>query len=133
MANEYTLVVCQDANFQSRSALIPAPYFEEEFALLRQHSKPHIFPDGTLVDQVIFITYTKSGDNCYSQVKTPYTEACNKLCFHIEEDPLPGVIDRPCSKGFDHVKNFQSVINKTSWKGKPIKIKEGFLILENTC
>ncbi len=81
------LFVSREANFQSRTMLIPMEEFlkvrQEEYNLLKNYSKSELFQlnDGSeyKVDNVLYIHYKKESKNCYSQIITPYLKFVNEL------------------------------------------------------
>lgn len=147
--NKYILFCSQEANFQTRSMLIPYDKYLksndliENFHILRKYSKPQIFCinginydiDNLLIQNIIW------NNNLGIPKDNEYNSIVNKLtwyAFGVDSDQYFSHDDalwyeksfiNLCS-GCDHIVNYCNLRNKTTHKGKPIEIIEGFLVLQ---
>ena len=146
-ANDYILFIGQEANFQSRSMLIPAKEFiqvrKDDYELLKKsvndkytfsiNGKNHLIPN-------LLLTNIKWEGNVGQYEKTEYGEICGKLTSYadgMDEDCYFDLKDKEwydkakcniCS-GFNHIKNYIKYKNITNYKGKQINIIDSFLHL----
>jgi hypothetical protein len=143
---KYILLVAQQANFQSRTMLIPMDEFlkvrQEDYDVLKKYAAKQTFHNYT-VDNVIYINYQQKSKNSYSQVITPYTKIVNQLisyadgmdhydeetgkCENVYFDMKDKIwydlaIANLC-RGCNHVKNYKQLLNDN--------VIDSFLILEN--
>ncbi len=140
--NDYILYVSQEANFQSRSMLIPAQTFvtTAEYALLKEHAKPcTLRTNGQkyVVDHLLLNNYVWEGW-CGTCEKTSYTDVCHMLTGYADgmyDDPFddgivvepwyPKAITNVCN-GFNHLKNYTTWRYKKTYKGRDINVVDGF-------
>ena len=146
---KYILFCAQDANFQTRSMLVPYDLIMKcesrvkNLQVLRDHAKHDVkFNHNYVVDQLLIQNYIWSG-NIGTQDETPFTQIVNELtnyadgldedcyCYLYDKEWYDKTICHVASRGFDHVRNYCEFRNKTSYKDKPIEIVEGFLVLES--
>ncbi|QKF94210.1 hypothetical protein QKU48_gp0752 [Fadolivirus algeromassiliense] len=146
--NDYILFIGQEANFQSRSMLIPAKEFiearKEDYEMLKKTSaKNYVFQfDGMdhQIDNLLLQNYIWE-DNMGKQEIREYTQVCNQLthyadgmddnCYFDMKDKIwyDKAICNICS-GFNHIKNYTKAKNMTMYKKKPINIVDSFLFIE---
>jgi hypothetical protein len=147
--NKYILFCAQEANFQTRSMLIPYDKYLmcdnliKDFDILRKHSKSHIFvidDQNYTIDNLLiqnFIWHDNMGqmeENGYSQIigkLADYANGMDENKYYVANDKIwydHTIIDL-CG-GFNHIKNFCKLLNMKSFEKKPIEIIEGFLVLE---
>lgn len=140
--SKYILFCAQEANFQTRSMLIPYDAYlenknlQKKLDILRRNSFARNFSlDGQdyHVPQLIVQNITWSGNSGisdrteYSSIVDELTGIANgydgnydwtsKCIFHL-------------GGGFNNVKNYCKFSKMKSFKGFPIEIVEGFLVLE---
>jgi hypothetical protein len=144
---EYILYMGQQANFQTRSMLIPAPEFlsvrSDYYDLLKQNSvKNHqVMIDGkyNTIDNILIQNYIWEG-NMGTAEQRDYTEICGKMSDYadggLEDDCYFDLKDKQwydtaqtnlCS-GFNHVKNYVKCKELLTKQG--FNIIDGFLVLE---
>jgi hypothetical protein len=147
--NKYILYCAQDANFQTRSMLIPYDKYllcddlVKNFDVLRKHSKEQTFIiagvnykiDNLLLQNIMW------NDNCGQAESTEYNIIIDRLTqyadglddgqyFSINDKVwYDSTINNLCG-GFNHIKNYCSLRNSQSYETKPIQIVEGFLVLQ---
>lgn len=143
---EYILYLAQQANFQTRSILIPAADFlavrSDDYHILKNNSvKNYKFNiDGReyLVDNLLLDNIIWDG-NMGRHEKAVYTEICADLKQYadgMEDDQYIRLEDKAwydnskinLCKGFNHIKNFVACKKKLENQG--IKIIDAFLVLE---
>ena len=145
------LFVARQANFQSRSMLIPMDEFLkvrlEEYNILKQYAKSELFQlnDGSYkVDNVLYIHYKKKSENHYVQIVTPYLKFVNELtsyadgmdhydhdtdkfvnCYFKMEDQIwYDLAKTNLCGGFNHVLNHKQLLEEYP------NVVESFLVLE---
>ena len=145
MSQDYILFLCQEANFQTRSILIPAKEFidarKDEYEMLLSQSKKNIsiiindkehIIDNLLIRNIIW----KDGLG-RPEIK-PYTQFCGILCqyaYGLNANQYIDLRDKPwydkskinLCKGFNHVLNYTKCSKLASNK---INIINGFLVLQ---
>jgi hypothetical protein len=143
---KYILYCAQDANFQTRSMLIPYDDIMEcenrvkDLEILRFHAvKNATFKhrgNTYVVDQLLIENLVPSSFGLTAEI-TPYTSITNnftrcamRMCEPIPEKWFKGIITEVASKGFNNVTNYCNFRNRTTYKNKPIEIVEGFLVLQ---
>lgn len=147
--SEYILFCSQEANFQTRSMLIPYDKYllckelQDDFAVLQKHSRSHKFKikgkeyvvDNLLINNIIWndncgkseiFEYTNIIDNLLSYACGWDAECYIRLCDKIWYDH--SIIN--ITGGFNHIVNYCNLQKMTSYRQKPIKIVMGFLVLE---
>jgi hypothetical protein len=131
----YILFCGQEARFQTRSILIPVGDLPEDWKkdldIMRTHARKIEFKEG-VVDQVLFQNVIRK-DGCGRYEQFPYTRACHKftdLADGREEVGLEEWMNRclyhVCSNGFNHVKNFLSMIHKLHTREKKSRLRRDF-------
>lgn len=137
----YVLYCGQEANFQTRSMLIPYDKvlsdqeLKHDLEMLRKHAKKtKLNGQGKEfeIDQLIVVNYKYEG-NVGRQEITEYTAIANRLTWLADgrgpESWYQGVITHLIG-GFNNVKNYIKLRNMKSYEGEPVEIVEGFLVLE---
>lgn len=144
----YLLYCAQDAGFQTRSMLVPYDKYisskdlVKDFDVLRQYAKQQVFViDGTEyhIDNLLLQNIVWDG-GCGKMESTEYGEIVSRLTMYadgLDDDQISpsacvwydDTIINLCS-GFNHIKNYCKLRNMTTFDDKPIKIVEGFLILQ---
>jgi hypothetical protein len=147
--NEFILFVCQEANFQSRSMLVPAKEYlnvrQNDYNILKKHALKcvpfKINNDLVFVNQLIKLNSIWDNNRSGKQEKTEYTQICNDLCFYCDlpdDDMYLKETDKSwlqrsvmgiCSQGFNHVKNYITCQKKLK-EDPMIVLYDSFLILE---
>ena len=116
----------------------------KDFDILRKYCKSQIFViDGVdySIDNLLIKNIIWNG-NCGKTETNEYNPIINRLTYYadgIEEYQYFSENDRVwydntitnLCRGFNHIKNYYKLRNSTQYKGKPIEIIEGFLVLEN--
>jgi hypothetical protein len=150
---EYILFLAQEANFQTRSILIPKkeflsnPFWKKRYNTLKNHSQSALIKydnqDDVLVDNLLFQEWTKNTIGL-NQKKHPYTSICNDLIYYAH-DYMEGYLkhkddlewfDKSITdfvRGFDHVQNYNHFKNKKIIQGKQVQIVESFLVLDKVA
>jgi len=105
---EYILFLAQEANFQTRSILIPKkafladPFWKERYDILKKNSKSVLIKyddqEDVLVTDALFQKYVKSAplsssndmlpieaQGCYKQFVHEYTKTCNDLMYYAHD------------------------------------------------
>lgn len=148
---KYILYCAQQANFQTRSMLIPYDLIMKclervkDLQVLRENTLHNVSFDHNgkkyVVDQLLIENITWNGNlgtydetifrNIISDL-TGYANLIDDDCYFKEYDIgwSGHIISGIASKGFNHVVNYCNFRNKTEYKGTPIEIVEGFLVLE---
>ena len=146
--NDYILFIGQEANFQSRSMLVPAKEFiecrKDDYKLLKKsvNSNYTFLINGTkhqihnlLLQNIIF------EGNFGRCEKTEYSELCGILTQYadgmgdnhyfelVDKEWYDKTIINVCS-GFNHIQNYIKCKNMTHYKKKPINIVDSFLCIE---
>lgn len=146
--NKYILYCAQEANFQTRSMLIPydlimkCPERVKHLQILRDNALrnvPFNYKDKEYVVDQLLIQNITWNENCGSYDETPYKQIVSELtCYGDEmyfnsydEEWSNNIICYVASEGFNHVTNYCNFRNKSEYKGSPIEIVEGFLILQS--
>jgi len=150
--NDYILFLGQEANFQTRSMLIPAKEFmevrAEDYKLLKESAEKNykFIIDGEeyVIDNILFQNYKEQGKGCFSQEQHEHSKVCNDLLRYadgMDDDWYCDMKDKVwydkvpktmLCNGFNHIKNYKFCKNITKIKGKDINIVDGFLVLEVT-
>lgn len=149
--NEYVLFCSQEANFQTRSILIPVEditsELEEMLNILDMYSRPfkaRIEGEEYIINKML--TTSSIWDiNCGSTITTPFTNAAGQLEFIACEGEGRGRENGPFSRsgwdrnairpieirgGFDHITNFVEYMNIKEYDGEQIVVIDGYLVLE---
>lgn len=145
---KFILFCGQEANFQTRSMLIPydlaqqSPEFVADLKLLREASQNNVAfnirGQKWEVDQLLNIVL-EPHEYGYAYQRSAVSAIIHKLMYCADsgecrnesqaiwaDEMLCGV----ASNGFNHVTNYCSFRKKTTYKDRPIEIVEGFLALE---
>lgn len=156
MVNKYILFCAQEANFQTRSMLIPYDLIMEceerrkDLEILRNNATKDaklnfrgksIVIDQLLVQKIVWDSgwgrAEKTDWNKIARELRQYADGImteeNETYFFQSYDSMwyPHAICNIVSKGFNHAVNYHSFRSRTMYRGKPIEIVEGFLILES--
>ena len=153
---DHLLFCAEEANFQTRSMLVPAgPFLATSrgrwmVETLRRHGTRDPDHGGHVVH--FDVHYMGLGEEKRERTETPderdlqqvvhavivYADAKLHLddkgygVLHAEDEAwVPGIKCDPVSKGFDHRANFARGLRLRHFKRKPVNIIEGFLCLEN--
>ena len=130
---DYILYIAQEANFQTRSLLIPA----KEFLSIPDRKKDYdiLKKNGNLL--IHNLVSSKTGG--FQFELTEYTQICGYLSRYADGidyyiNPADDIwydisIGGFCS-GFNHIKNYNQFKNATNIKGKDVNIIDSFLVLE---
>jgi len=157
---KYILFCAQEANFQTRSMLIPYDLImkceprKHDLEILRDNSKKNISFEHLgqvyIVDQLLIQNITWEGNIGYHDV-TPYSRIINEFIAYADgtigengsffepydQEWVEEIIPHIASIGFNHIINYcnfrdqKEVILQSSSTGKAIEIVEGFLVLES--
>lgn len=144
--NDYILFMAQEANFQTRSILIPIVEFlkvrNDDYEILKKASKPKTFlidnQEYTVKNLLIqyFEPDKKYCNNGYSQLTSEYSLICNHLthyadgmdkgCYFKMKDAIwyDKSIGNLC-RGFDHVYNYKYILEHSDKN-----IVDSFLVFE---
>lgn len=141
---EYILFIFQEANFQSRSILVPKELFlkvrEDDYNMLKKHSIKNVAIKGDTIDNLLIQDYWRDGNCCHQRMQ-PFTRICGELAGYADrmEDRyydlsdcewVDNSITNICG-GFNHVKNYVSARHIEEIEGKRVNIVEGFLVLKS--
>lgn len=126
---DYILFIAQQANFQSRSMLIPVNAFlsvekrKRDYEILLEHSLKDVVVrfknEDYIIKNLLLQDYVSEG-NRRSQIVRDYTRICNELKDYadgMDEDCLEdkdwydNAIMNIC-KGFNHIKNYKECLEK---------------------
>lgn len=150
---KYILYCAQEANFQTRSMLIPYELLPEnrlaDLSILKKHSKPHTFTfdgkdyhvDNLLIQNIIWERDGNGNRSHGYQEITEYLKIINEFTRYadgMDEDCYLDLNDKNwCDSailnlcgGFNNIKNYCQLRSMTSYEDKPIEIIDGFLVLE---
>jgi hypothetical protein len=144
--NNYILYVTSDANFQTKSMLIPFAEFikarSEDYELLVTASirnyKFNIDGEEHIIDNLLCQNYIWTKNMGVAE-KHSHTETCNQLFayadgfdghFNLEDKAWYDSAMINLCKGFNHIKNYTKLKQMTHHKGKPVNIINSFLLLE---
>lgn len=143
LENKYILYVGQEANFQSRSMLIPAKLFIEArpewYEILKKHTIKNVKFGEIQIDNLLVVNYIF--DNGIGVLeKTEYSEICQMLTHYadgLDDDCYLNMIDKKwydlaqCNLcgGFNHSKNYQTIKDKCHQNN--IVLLDSFLVLES--
>lgn len=144
--NDYILFVGQEANFQTRTMLIPAKKFlsikenKEKYELLKTCADQKIL-NGVSIENVIYLTFDRS-DGGYDLVTESHSKLCGEFlqraCDYrhvLDEDEYIEEWYKEAftnlTTGFDHVNNYLECIKITQYMKTSINIIDSFLILNN--
>lgn len=141
--NDYILFIAQEANFQSRSILIPIVEFlkvrKDDYEILKKASKPKTFiiDNKEYIVKNLLIQYFKPfSKNCFTQITSDYSLICNHLTsyadamdrdfYFLMEDAIwyDNSITNLC-RGFDHIHNYKYILEHSDKN-----IVDSFLVLE---
>jgi hypothetical protein len=144
--DDYILYIGDDANFQTRSMLIPIKQFlkvrQDDYNLLKQTSKHYQFKiDGIIYDipQLLTINYIKEGNIGLQEVKentlllnhlTGYADGLDEDHYYDikDKDWYDYTITNLCN-GFNHIKNYTECCKINTVNNKNINIVDSFLCL----
>lgn len=150
--NDYILYMAQEANFQTRSMLIPAKKFlsiperKQDYDILKNHSIKNyefIIDGNKYVIENLLIEKMFPVKNDIGQIfqceKTEYLSICGKLTHYA--DGVDEYLDKDddiwydgaiihFSTGFNHIKNYNKYKSITEIGEKKINIIDRFLVLE---
>lgn len=142
---EYILYIAQEANFESRSLLIPVDklpqHRKDQLDKLREFVVD-LDADDLSVNNVIVINLVEKNFGSFSGYTAEDADLEKALIckdFTFFADPVIGLdpVDEEWykhayhgfAKGFDHIKNYLKYQKITRYKNKDIKIVDSFLIL----
>lgn len=149
---KYILYCAQEANFQTRSMLIPydlimkCPQRVKDLELLREYCQrniPFTHKDQTyVVDQLLIQNITWNANvgtpdetpfMCIIGNFTGYADPPNDNIIFREYDAgwSQHIIRNVASNGFNHIANYCKFRDKKEYKDQPIDIVEGFLVLQS--
>lgn len=146
----YILYVAQQANFQSRTMLIPIEEFlkvrQEDYNLLKQYATKQTFKlDKDYTANVLYIHYEQQTNYNTVQVDSPYLKVVNELthyadgmdhyddetntfenCYFTMKDKIwyDLAVTNLC-RGCNHIQNYQDLLNKYP------TIVDSFLVLHS--
>ena len=136
---EYILFVGQEANFQSRTILIPYEKFlsvrSEDYKILKMYSfkniKFQIDNECYNVDNLLLINFIRNG-NIGTLEESEHSRICCRMIQYADSSDYCDDKDKPWLKdskfelcgGFNHIKNYCNLI-----KNSPYKIVDSFLCL----
>ena len=138
---KYILIVMQEANFASRTALVPAESFlaarGSEWQLLRAACCRETL-EGYTIDRVVWREFEWEG--CVGhEITGPFHALLGALGICCEYDNCiadqrdaewcAGAL-RGLGGGFNHVLNYVQLLQLTSYQGKLVEIVDSALILE---
>ncbi len=149
---KYILFCAQDANFQTRSMLIPYDKFREcrqrwdQWIQLTTSSITQapftVRGKKYIVDKLLIQNITwDEGNGSFD--KTPLTDIIHQLrcyadgfndgyVFESEDELwLSHALGNVASRGFNHIGNYCNFRNTTEYDGVPIEIVDGLLVLES--
>jgi predicted SprT family Zn-dependent metalloprotease len=149
---KYILYCGQEANFQTRSMLIPYDLImkceqrSNDIKILRENAEHNIqfeHKGTTYVVVQLIIQYITFNNGIGTHDQMPFTRITNELTHYADwgseqllhlydKEWLDATIYNVSSKGFNHIVNYCKTRNKKTYKGKSIEIVEGFLVLEST-
>ena len=146
---KYILFYSQEANFQTRSILVPYDLIMKceqrvkDLDILRDNALRDVsFDNGKyIVDQLLIQNITWNG-NIGRPDDNPFVDIVSEIMSYVDreidefrhlynEQWAREKICHVASKGFNHVANYCNFRKRTTYKGNPIEIVEGFLILES--
>ena len=149
-SEKYLLFIIQDANFQSRSLLVPYNKFlqirQEDYQILLKHSRAIKFVDNSKksydIPNVLFQMIGWNG-NYGKNIQEEWSDPINKLRMISDWGINDGIgykskddelwLSKSYSefcRGFNHVKNYDDCSKMTDIEGNNIQIVDGFLVLE---
>jgi hypothetical protein len=147
--NDYILFMAQEANFQTRSMLIPVTKFllnrKNDYEILKKHSiknyKITLDNIDYIIDNLLIKKLIPHGSfaNCLTCENNEYNKICGELAHYA--DGMDGYFDVDDENwydeaicyfcgGFNHIKNYCKYKNETVIKDKNINIIDSFLVLE---
>ena len=146
---KYILFCAQEAGFRTRSMLIPydlimsCPERKNDLQILRKYCQRDVVIDDLIVDQLLIeeIIWTghvgRPNDSPFLEIVFDLRHYADGMmdddCFMKEYDRLwaNNIICGVASEfGSEHISNYCSFRNRTTYNGKPIEIVEGFLVLQ---
>ena len=135
---KYILFCAQEANFQTRTILIPYEEFikvrKEDYELLKKYSRKNVNINGVCIDNLL-IRRVIWNNRCGSYENTEWGEAADKLAqyaFDLSYDIFHGDDEdkewyyksfKNLATGFDHVSNYKELLDKYN-------VVDSFLVLE---
>lgn len=149
-ATKYILYCGQQANFQTRSMLIPFDLIMrceqrvKDLQVLRENCLKNIplnhLGKDYIIDQLLFHNFTFDG-NIRKLDTTPYSLITGILSWYADnndEDCYSDLADKEwydasitgIASGFNHLANYSALRCLKEYNGEPIEIVEGFLVLE---
>lgn len=148
--NDYILYMGQEANFQTRSMLIPAKKFlsvpkrKDDYEVLKKCSiknyKFDIDKKTYVIKNLLTFNLVEVDKNMFKYEQTEYSKICGELlhyadgsdyCFYEEDEVWYGhTIGNFCGGGFNHIKNYDKFKTATKIKDHDINIIDSFLVLE---
>jgi len=149
---KYILYCAQEANFQTRSMLIPYDLIMKceqrvkDLQVLRDNALHDVSVNRCgkeyIVDQLLVQNVSWSGnhgkydDNQFIEITHElmnYADGMEPGHLFKEYDVewIQHIIPDIASHGFEHIINYCDFRNRIKYRGKPIQIVEGFLVLES--
>lgn len=148
--NQYILYIGQDANFQSRSMLIPYNKLminergKHIYDLLKQNSHNTTITHKSkkyIIDNLILRNLIKTEEGYYQVENTEISRICTMLndyadndlddyCFNMDDKEWYDDSITNICEGFNHIENYLCCLNMTSVHGLQIDIIDSFLMLE---
>ena len=147
---KYILYCAQEANFQTRSMLIPYDLIMkcekrvQELQVLRQHCLPNVpfnhLGEDYIIDQLLIDNFTfKNGRG--TKDTSPYSHITGIWSWYADNDLEECYSDMDdkewydssitnVASGFNHLKNYTTLRSMGEYNGTPIEIVEGFLVLD---
>lgn len=148
---ECILFLSEEANFQSRTMLIPKNLFlsvrNDDYMLLKQHAIKQLFivdNQEHIIDNVLYVYYKQETKTSLTQISSPYLQIVNELTGYACENTIyydfntdereygyydvndevwyPNAITNLCG-GFNHVSNHKYLLKKYP------NISESFVVL----
>lgn len=147
--NDFILFVGQEANFQTRSMLVPAKEFlqvrQNDYNILKTNAIKCVpfkmKEEIVLVNQLLKLNFIWENKGRIHE-KTDYSQICDDILFYCdrgEEDMyitesdllwLNRSVMEVCNGGFNHILNYISLQNKLTTNNSKISLYDSFLILE---
>lgn len=139
----------QEANFQTRTLLIPFDLLPEErrqqLDKIKEHKIKGVPYNVVLVDHTWTYDYDENGKRCggcgtVSEKDKDLSHLVNIFSYYAEWS-RSGILDEQdedwsnasfidlCG-GFNHVENFKQLCQMKEWEGKPVEIVDSILVLE---
>ncbi len=146
---KYILFCAQEANFQTRSMLIPYDLIMnndnrvKDLQMLREEAFHNVEIEHRrtkyVIDQLLIHHDIEFDNNLNMQPSNPSARIIDELTSYADDLDIYLSRDEEwytraiCNvmHGFNHPSNYINFRNKTEYEGKLIEIVEGFLVLEN--